>query len=55
MEDKILGEKRVISEKLEHELSKIIIEKAKENKMTISNIEEVMEKVIEYFKDNASL
>lgn len=52
---KEFGEKRVISMGTEEELIKLVINFAKKNGLTVTNINECMEKVKEYMDDNAIL
>ncbi len=52
---KEFGEKRVICIGTEEELIKLVINFAKKNGLTVTNINECMEKVKEYMDDNAIL
>ncbi len=49
------SEKRVICVEIEEELIKLVINFAKKNGMTVTNINECMKKVKEYMDDNAIL
>lgn len=47
--------KKTISEKVETELIKKVIDFASDNGLTVSNLEDAMKKVIQHFNDNAVL
>lgn len=50
-----IGVKKIISEKVETELIKKVIDFASDNGLTVSNLEDAMKKVIQHFNDNAVL
>jgi hypothetical protein len=47
--------KKVMTEQAEENLIDLIVERVKINNMTISNLKEVMAKVIDYLESNAIL
>jgi hypothetical protein len=47
--------KRIISEQVEEDFVEVVIEHARNNNMTITNLKESMNKVVEFFENNAVL
>ena len=54
-EIEVLLEKKVTRREVENELVRLIAEFVKKEGLTISNVREVVEKVIMYMEDNATL